>query len=153
MDAVAERVRDQLFKAGQIPEDQLTEDELQQVQAAASQPQQPDAMMVAAQAEMAKAQADMLGEQNKQQENQLKAMELQLKAEKQQAEIAEKAATIANKDMATAKLYSDILNTDADTLNKIREAMGVDAIMSAGATEAYQDQAQIITQTQDNRLS
>ena len=58
MDTLAERKRQQLLAGGMIPADQQTEEEQQMMaQQAQSAGQQPDAMMIAAQAEMQKAQA------------------------------------------------------------------------------------------------
>jgi len=58
MDTLSARKRQQLLAGGLIPADQQTEEEQQMVaQQAQSAGQQPDAMMVAAQAEMQKAQA------------------------------------------------------------------------------------------------
>lgn len=66
MDKMADRKRKQLIQSGVIPEDQLTDEEMQQLQAQAQQPQPPDPMLVAAIAEDKKAQADMMDAQTKQ---------------------------------------------------------------------------------------
>jgi len=63
MDKVAERKRRQLFQSGVLPEDQLTEEELKEVEASKSAPKEPDAAVLLAQAEMKKADADVLKEQ------------------------------------------------------------------------------------------
>lgn len=77
MDVVAERSRQAMITNGQIPEDQLTEEEKakiqEQQQAAANQPPQEDPMMVAARAEENKAQAAIMDAQNKQQVAQMDA--------------------------------------------------------------------------------
>jgi len=41
----------------------------------------------------------------------------------------------------------DMQQTQAETLKILREAMGVDAIVSQGATQAYEQQANEIAQT------
>ena len=43
-----------------------------------------------------------------------------------------------------------LINTQADTLNKLRDAMGVDAIVGNNNMEAYAQQAEIITEEQDD---
>lgn len=68
MELVAERKRLMMINQNMIPQSQMTDEELQIEQQKQQQPQQPDAMMVAAQAEQAKADADMLSAQNKQME-------------------------------------------------------------------------------------
>ena len=71
MDDVADRARAVAIRNGTIPQEQLTDEELQAMQKQQqNQQQQPDPMMVAAEAEMQKAQADMATAQNKSQEMQ-----------------------------------------------------------------------------------
>tara|TARA_B100000795_G_scaffold115731_1_gene85936 strand:+ start:244 stop:2454 length:2211 start_codon:yes stop_codon:yes gene_type:complete len=78
MDILAERKRQQLLTAGAIPAEQQTDEEQQMMaQQAQSQGEQPDAMMVAAQAEMQKAQAMS-------DKNQLAMQKLQLDAQRNQ---------------------------------------------------------------------
>lgn len=57
MDKIAERKRLQLLQSGVIPQTQMTDEEKQAVAQAQSQPQQPDAQTLLAQAEMEKAKA------------------------------------------------------------------------------------------------
>ena len=66
MDQLADRKRLQLFQAGVIPQDQLTDEEQAQQQQMAQQPPPEDPMMVAARAEETKAQADLVEAQTKQ---------------------------------------------------------------------------------------
>jgi hypothetical protein len=74
MDDVADRARAIAIRNGTIPQEQLTDEELQAIeQQQQSQQQQPDPMMVAAEAEMQKAQADMATAQNKSQELKINA--------------------------------------------------------------------------------
>lgn len=91
MDKVAERVRKRNFEGGVIPETQWTDEEKQKVlkaqQKAEQQPPQPDALMVAAQAEMQKAQAE-------QQVAEIKGMEVQIKAQQAQLDFSEKSAKL-----------------------------------------------------------
>ena len=96
MDTLAARKRQQLLAGGMIPADQQTDEEQQMMaQQAQSAGQQPDAMMVAAQAEMQKAQAannknsieaekaklDMM---IREQQNQMKMQEQQLELQQAQ---------------------------------------------------------------------
>ena len=48
-----------------------------------------------------------------------------------------------------AQVY-DILNTQAQTLKTLKDAMGADAIMSPTTAEAYEQQAEAITGQQDH---
>lgn len=162
MGKIAERQRNQLFKAGVIPESQFTDEEKQQA-AQAQQNQQPDALMVAAQAEMAKAQADNakveLDTARLQSQNQLEGIKLQLEAQKlsiQEREsllkIQEKAQQLGldadqqqfEQAMAVVqeqrKSVNDAvanLNTEADTAKKIREAQGVDTITGPNGIQSF----------------
>ena len=85
-----ERKRIQLINQGLIPQSQMTEEELQVEQNKQQQPQQPDAMMIAAQAEVKKAEAEMLNAQNKQSEiqgnHQIKMAQIQLEQARLQLE-------------------------------------------------------------------
>lgn len=84
MDLVAARKRQELLRAGAIPEDQLTDEEKQALQAAQQQPQQPDPNTLLAMAEMEKAKADQMAVQLKMQQAQVDA---QLKQQAQQIDM------------------------------------------------------------------
>ena len=96
MDTLAARKRQQLLAGGMIPADQQTDEEQQiMAQQAQSAGQQPDAMMVAAQAEMQKAQAQnnknsieaekaKLDMMIREQQNQMKMQEQQLQLQQAQ---------------------------------------------------------------------
>jgi len=91
---IAERKREQMMKAGLIPQSQMTEEELQQMQMMAQQGgQQPDPNMIIAQAEQLKAESEMLRsqiEQAKLQNEQVKIQndqfKLQLEAAKMESQ-------------------------------------------------------------------
>lgn len=151
----------------------------QQQAMAAQQPPQEDPMMVAARAEEMKAQADIAAAQSKQMEvqsnQQLKMFQLQLEQQKLQLDAAkferEKEdkynVDLINADqnqqkidlqaqnqqfvnmMAMQKQMVDALNTQADTLNKLRDAMGVDAIVGDSNMKAYTEQAEIVQDSQE----
>ena len=108
VDQMAERKRAQLMQAGMIPIEQMTDKEKEQMQAAAQQPQQPDANMVLAQAEMTKAQADVQKAQNDQDRITLEIAKLEQSGQRV--------------DIDRAKAISDIQNKNADTIKKIAEA-------------------------------
>lgn len=168
MQDIAERLREQKFEQGLIPEDQLTEDEKEQQAAAAQQPPQPDALMVAAQAEQAKADVAGAKVQVEAERNQLQAQkqrqefaisvdkqelardrdefelqktQFQLQIEQDKVEL--KAVNEFNQQQRDA--ISQALNdnkTEAETLKIIREAMGVETIVGPSNTEAYINQAE-----------
>jgi len=151
MDLIAERKRERLFGAGMIPESQMTDEEKQQMQLMEQQQeqqgQQPDALMVAAQAEMAKAQAEQekvnmarekaaMDFQAKQGELQLKAQQQQIDAQKAEMDMQAKYMELQRKEqelqfkayqqeqasqLSRAKTISDIDNTGADTDKKAAE--------------------------------
>lgn len=180
MDLIAERKRAELFNAGMIPEAQMTDEEKEQMQIIqqqqAQQGEQPDAMMVAAQAEMQKAQADAQEVLRKSKETesktQLSIREQDIKMQKQQIEFAQKQQNAELNEqkfgmesfMAQQKLIMeqnkaqsdaiaqavDNLNTQANTLKTIREASGADAIIGPGNIEAYAQQADIVSEEQGN---
>lgn len=159
MGDMAERKRQQLFMQGMIPINQMTEEEKQayvQMMQANAQSQGQDAATILAQAEMGKAQAQLMDSQTDQlnaQANFQKAQgDLQLKARGQELEEAKFAHT-QNKDrvdqlMDVQRMQMEqvegIMNEvkgQAETLKLIREAMGVDSVVTPGATQAYQKQA------------
>jgi len=185
-DILAERKRNDLFKAGQIPEKQWTVEEKQQVieaqQAAQNQPPQPDALMVAAQAEVQKAQAET-------QKAQIEGLKVQLQGQKDQFELSERQANfqlaqneqqrknaetqskisldqakfqqsqqqnrVSNilasmqQRVATAKNEAEIINIQADTMKKIREAAGIDVFTGPGIADNFITQSDIISESQE----
>lgn len=68
MDQIAARKRLQLLNAGVIPPEQMTDEEKAKTDQAKNEPQQPDAMTIAAMAEDKKAEADMTEAKTKQME-------------------------------------------------------------------------------------
>lgn len=103
MDLLAERKRQQLFQAGMIPMQQLTQEEQMLQQQQAQQPPQPDPAMLLAQAELEKANADkelnmvklQIAEREanrKDQEAQIKAFEARVRAA--EAEVEERRSQI-----------------------------------------------------------
>jgi hypothetical protein len=93
MDKLAERKRQQLFQAGLIPIEQMTEQEQMLMQQQMQQEPPPDPAMLMAQAEMEKAQADRDANQVKlaieQKKVELESFKLQLQQTEQQIKQAE----------------------------------------------------------------
>lgn len=176
---IADRVRKQLVDSGVIPEDQLTDDEKAEIEAAAEaaaeNPPQ-DAGILLAEAEMAKAEAEFQRNQVtlatksaelqlKNKEINLKQMDLAIKGRAQDLAFAEKSGKLNLEadqqrfDQAMALIEQnnkevndavDNLNTQADTMKKIREGMGVDAFTGPGAAAAFIRQTREVIQAQEN---
>lgn len=172
IDLVAERVRRQLVVSGLIPESQLTEEErveIQQQQMMAAQaPQEPTAQDKIADAELARVQAEtqdvearallkqeelrikeqtaLLSAQNQAEKLQMEELSMIMKS--QQSQIEKQQAILEANLKGQAQVF-ETLNTQADTLKKLREAMGVDTIVGLSNTEAYAQQAEIITEQQE----
>lgn len=163
MSALADRKRQQLFNAGVIPVDQMNEQELAEMEQKAQEPPPPDPMMIAAQAEMKKADADMQKAENEKEKIGLQAqgkggdlqianmreetarMGLQMKAMNDQR-TQEMAQNKFMLEQMTQMVES--LNTNADTLRLIREAIGAEAIMAPAAIQAFNSQAQLVQESQ-----
>ena len=144
MSALARRKRAQLFKAGIIPMEDMTEEEKAQVQAAQAQPPQEDPMMVAARAEEAKAQADLVDAQTKQAKVQgdiqiklkeltikqadLKVRAFQAETDRYKAEIsaAEAKANIQGKGAKAAK---DLAEAEAQDIENDSVITGLSKMM------------------------
>jgi hypothetical protein len=145
MDRAAKRARFQLMQAGRIPPDEWTDEEKQAQQQAASRPKEPDPMQKIADAELKTAE---FGAQKVQAETQLAI----IKAEQQQQKMdfeqeLQKIKLIEEQQKNSIDNQSkmvDMLNTMADTLNKISQSMGADAIVSPQASMAYSNTAQDI---------
>ena len=171
MDLIAERAREELFKLGRIPASQMNDEEKQKaIQKALQeqqQGQQPDAATILAQAEMGKAQASLITAQNKQTQSQIDlqeaGIELQQKQQKidqdaqatqiklgqEQQKIEQRQGEIDfNQLMAQQSQMAEMLiknqefiKLQADTLEKIRTAAGVDTIIGPSNQAAYIEQS------------
>jgi hypothetical protein len=142
MDDLAARKRQQLFQAGAIPEDQMTDEEREQQQQMAQQPPPEDPMMVAARAEEQKAQADLVEAQTKQAtaqaDIQIKTKQIEIDAFnaetsrfEAQVKHAEAMANIKGKGAAAAKALAeaeaqDIENTAVESgiMNLVERVTG-----------------------------
>ena len=143
MELLAERARASLMKMGEIPESQWTDDEKEAAQAAAQaaaqNPPPADPASIIAQAELMKAEV-------KQSELEIQAIKLEQAQQKMDFEQTQ--SQVKDSIDNQVKLVS-MLNTMADTLQKIGASMGVDAIISPNAAEAYDNQAQDIEKVQE----
>lgn len=131
MDLIAQRKRQQLFQAGMIPVEQMTDEEKQQMEQMQSQPQPPDPATLLAQAEIGKAQAQTA----------------KVNVEAQVAQRQEDRADM----LAQAKIQLDQMklildqqaqlieaqNKQADTLKLIKDAIGAQTVVGPSNTEAY----------------
>ena len=105
MDEMAARKRAQLLQAGMIPEDQMTDEEIEAAQAAAQQPQPEDPVVML---ERMKEETLQMTQQNKATEHQIRVAEL-----------------TTNAELSTAKIQSDILK-NARTLEQGQEKIDID---------------------------
>lgn len=185
MEKIADRQRKQLFEANIIPEDQMTDEEIAQVQAAAQQPPQPDAALVLAQAEQAKADAQAAKVQvdlqkiqleNQKAQNrialdvqklQLAQRKIELDAQQRNIEFSEK---IAKLDQTTQKQEFDQLitlrdqqnqfandainnlNTQANTMKTLADAIAASPIQGPGNAVAFIGQTREVAEAQNRTL-
>lgn len=172
VDLVAERVRKQMIQGGLIPESQLNDDEKAEIQQAqqlaAQQPADPTPDEKFAQAEVERVQAEtqdvIVKAQLKQEELRIREQETLLKAQnaaerlqleelslmlRQQAQQSTEQQATNEAIMKGQQSIIDNLNTQASTLKILREAQGVDAFTGPHTTEAFIQQAETITDQQD----
>ncbi len=155
MGLVADRMRRQLLEAGKIPPEQMTEEELQYMEERMKNAQ-PDPMAQAqlgiAQAEIKKADAMTQDVFSKMEERQAKSqadmqkmiIDMNLKQEQ----------LIQSRDANLIKMIeaqADVLNTQTDTLKKLRETMGEEAVVSGSVVKTFEDQVDIVDELQDNQ--
>lgn len=178
MDLIAERQRAERFRAGLIPVDQWTDEELQkakmEAEQAAQQPPAPDPNMLIAQGaadEGAAAKMDAGTKQflaqntarKDQTQAQLNLGRLQIEqgkvvtdAQQNQQKIAQDAQEtefdqmmqMLTMQMSQTQAIVDTLNTQADTLEKLKNASGADAIVSPAIVGAINNQAHEVVEAQ-----
>ena len=130
---IAERKRMQMISQGLIPPSQMTEEELQEMQAKQmmqAQGQAPDAAMLLAQAEQMKAQADMMKVQIDAQKVQNETLKIQLQAQDQQNE------AVAQQ----AKTQVDVFNAQTNRIKAQVEAEKAGAVIDHTNIKAFGDQ-------------
>jgi hypothetical protein len=123
MKDVGARKRMQLFNAGLIPQDQMTDEELALMQQQQSQPPQESPEMVLARAEEAKAQADAMAVQQKVQEAQ---QQLQIDLQKLELEQAALEIKRAEIQIQAAQAGVDIKLKGAQAAKALAEAEAQD---------------------------
>ncbi len=139
-DVLSERVRQKMLLSGQIPEDQMTDEEKEFLEA---QPEPPPDPIAEALREQAQAEDDRI---------QISAIEAARKDRDLDAKIANQERDDDRASMKEAmelvKMQADILNKHADTWDKMREAMGLEAITGPGGIKAFIDQGAVIRDAQ-----
>jgi len=148
-DAMAERARKKLLENGEIPDDQMTDEEKERAQALIEQAQaeqeaaanQEPSVMDQAIVEQTQANtADVVSRAN---ERNTKAA---LSQEKQDFEELKYAREL---DLKERKMIIDMLNTQAQTLKTIKDSMGVDTIVGEGNVDTYAEQVDAVGDTQE----
>jgi len=138
MDQLSERARKQLFNAGLIPVEQMTDEERQQLELMQQQGPQEDPAMVLARAEEGKAQADLIDAQTKQVETQatlqLKQQELALKQQELQVKSIQAETDRMEAQIKLAEAQASIQKNTADAAKSLAEAEAQD--IENAATES-----------------
>ena len=151
MDLIAERKRQQLLMSGAIPVSQQTDEEKAQIQAMQqANAGKKDPATILAEAEATKAQAEAAIAGNKQQETainvQVKSREL---ANMDRQENREDLKLANDMDFRDREWQSVQLKQIAETLKLIREALGVDTIVSPDGIDAFGRQLSLVRREQD----
>lgn len=162
MDLIAERKRAQLFQAGAIPFEQMTDEEKQQTQEAEEQaaqnPPEPDPATLLAQAEINKAEAQankvnidaQISQRKEDREDsrlQTDVANDQVKATQQQQEFDFKQLlAVQEQQLAQQKQLIESVSAQANILKTLRDAMGVDTFVGPNVNEAFIKQAQNVNQ-------
>lgn len=153
IDIIAERVREQMLKSGLIPDDQMTDEEKEKMQAfiqAQMQNNQPGPADKIAAAELEKAQAQTADILSKIEERQINAqIEAEKLAQKQQETALKAQSQQFEQQMSVVQSLVNEISTQAQTLKTLREAMGVDSIVGPDTAEAYAKQAEIVNESQN----
>ena len=136
-DVLADRARQKMVLSGEIPGDQLTDEE-KEFLAAQDEPA-PDPVAVALERE-----AD-----NEDDKVTLDGMKHELNEQKFEFEKGQSSMKEAMDQISAA---AELLNTQADTWNKMREAMGLDTITGPGGMKVFIDQAKVIREAQEEQL-
>lgn len=139
-DILAERVRQKMLLSGQIPEEQMSDDEKEFL---AAQPEpEPDPVAVALQRQ-SEAEDDRI---------QISAIEAARRDRELEAKIAKQQADEDRASLKDAidqiKGLAEVLNKHADSWNKMREAMGLEAITGPGGIAAFIEQGAVVREAQ-----
>ena len=139
-DILAERVRQKMVLAGSIPEDQLTDEEIEFLAEQPEPPPDPIAEALARQAEADDDRIELAGI-----EAVRKDKETDAKIAKQQSDEARDSLKLAMEQVTQA---AEVLNTQAASWKLMREAMGIDTITGPGGLADFIEQARIIAEAQ-----
>jgi len=143
-DVLAERVRQRMVLSGQIPEEQMTDEEKEFIAAQPEPPPDPVAVALERQAEV---EDDRV---------QIAAIDAARKDRELDAKIANEQRDDDRASMKEAmdiiKMQAAVTNEHADTLKKIREAMGLETISGPGGIKAFIDQAAQVRESQAEQL-
>ena len=169
IDLVAERVRRQLLESGAIPESQLTDEEREELaiaqQQAAENPPPPDPVEQAVLEQTQAQTADVISKaEERQAKAQIEEKKLLLQEQDQLMKAQSESERLGLEEM---KLFmsqqqqqfnqfiqrqesaNNILLQQINGLKGIREASGADAIMGPGIVEAFKQQADQVSESQD----
>lgn len=151
MDLIAERKRQQLLMAGIIPVSQQTDEEKAQIaQMQQAQQGKKDPATIIAEAEATKAQAEALTAQNKVQETNIGVQEKTLKLKlMDRQENREDLKLASDMDFRDREWQSTQLKQIAETLKIIREALGIDTVVTPDGIDAMGRQLSLIRREQD----
>lgn len=171
MDQIAARKREQLLLAGAIPEDQMTDEEMEMLiamQQRQQNSQQSDAATMIGEAELIKAQNEqartVVDVQDKRAKIQLAAVREIREARLARSRIAvdqartsehieqgsfDRIVTMMREQQAQTVAMFETLKTQADTLKAIREGMGAETIVGPTVVDAFRQQAGILVDSQE----
>jgi len=152
MDLIAQRKRQQLFQAGVIPVEQMTDEEKQKMQQMQSQPQQPDPATLLAQAEIDKAQAQAAKVNVDAQVAQRREDRADVVAnaeinQNQQKIDMDRMFKMFERQLEQQKAIIETQNTLAATLKTIKDATGIDKIIGSGNAEAYSKATDLLNES------
>lgn len=144
-DMMAERARKEMFKAGLIPDDQMTDDEKEEaqqiLQEAEQSSQAPDPMIMAV---LEQTQANTADIMSKAEERQNKALLEAEKLRQSDMKLALQAQESQRKqDMEFQKMMVDNLNKNSQTLNNLVNALG-------GKAPPAVEQSELVAESQDD---
>lgn len=152
-DQIAERARKQLLESGAIPDDQMTQEEKEWAQRRIQQMleeqanQQPDPLQMAIMEQTQANTADIISKaQERENKTALALREQELNEAKAAQEMEQ---SMLKQLMDQQMMMVNALNTQADTLKKLREAIGADAIVGPGVVEAYHEQVEEVMDSQE----
>jgi len=153
---LAKRKRARMVDAGLLLEEELTDEEKDKLEAKKQQPPQlspmDQALIATAEAEAKKAEAETQDTMSKIEERQMKSANEMDKLALQNKQLEIKTAQEQQKMMLEMMAAQDAqLKALAETLKAIKDAMGVDVIMSKATTAAYEEQAELLIGAQVKR--